>query len=90
MKKHLLIKAFKYVIFHTLQCRLIVSQMSNTRCEILPWILLPVTIATILSFVLPEMDLKSMYFVSILSLLAHIHYGTCVVCLHFFYVIGIL
>ncbi|KAF7393022.1 hypothetical protein HZH68_010016 [Vespula germanica] len=72
--------------FSNICCRLIVSQMSNTRCEILPWILLPVTIATILSFVLPEMDLKSMYFVSILSLLAHIHYGTCVVrqmCRHF-------
>ncbi|XP_015191146.1 PREDICTED: ethanolaminephosphotransferase 1-like [Polistes dominula] len=73
-------------IFSNICCRLIVSQMSNTRCEILPWILLPVTVAAILSFVLPEMNLKSMYFVAIFSLLAHIHYGTCVVrqmCRHF-------
>lgn len=73
-------------IFSNICCRLIVSQMSNTRCEILPWILFPVTVAAILSFVSPEMDLQSMYFVSILSLLAHIHYGTCVVrqmCRHF-------
>lgn len=73
-------------IFSNICCRLIVSQMSNTRCEILPWILLPVTLAAILSFIMPEMDLESMYFVSIVSLLAHIHYGTCVVrqmCRHF-------
>ena len=62
-----------------LQCRLIVAQMSNTRCEILPWILLPVAAAAVLSFILPNIDLESMYFISAISLAAHIHYGTCVV-----------
>jgi len=62
-----------------LQCRLIVSQMSNTRCEILPWLLLPIAIAAIFSFILPSVDLEIMYLVSIVALLAHIHYGTCVV-----------
>lgn len=73
-------------IFSNISCQLIVSQMSNTRCEILPLILLPVAIAAIISFILPSIDLESMYLVSIVALLAHIHYGACVVrqmCRHF-------
>lgn len=61
------------------QCRLIVSQMSNTRCEVLPWILLPVAAAATFSYVLPSYELEIMYFVAIFALAAHIHYGTCVV-----------
>lgn len=60
--------------------------MSNTRCEALPWILIPLAAAALLSFVLPSIDLQFMYFVSFLALVAHIHYGTCVVrqmCWHF-------
>lgn len=53
--------------------------MSNTRCEVLPWILLPLGIATIFSFILPNIDLESMYLVSIVALISHIHYGACVV-----------
>ncbi|XP_066592681.1 ethanolaminephosphotransferase 1-like [Prorops nasuta] len=73
-------------IFSNICCRLIVSQMSNTRCEVLPWILFPVIVATILSFIMPSLDLFVMYAVSILALVSHIHYGTCVVrqmCRHF-------
>lgn len=55
--------------------------MSNTRCEVLPWILLPVAVAAIFSFILPSVDLESMYLVSVVALLAHIHYGACVVSL---------
>lgn len=68
-------------ILTMLQCRLIVSQMSNTRCEILPWILLPIAVAAVFSFILPSIDLEIMYLVSIVALMAHIHYGTCVVSL---------
>jgi len=53
--------------------------MSNTRCEILPWILLPVAVAAIFSFILPDVDLECMYLVSAVALVAHIHYGACVV-----------
>jgi len=53
--------------------------MSNTRCEILPWILLPVAVAAIFSFILPSVDLECMYLVSAVALVAHIHYGACVV-----------
>ncbi|XP_024869394.1 ethanolaminephosphotransferase 1-like [Temnothorax curvispinosus] len=73
-------------IFSNICCRLIVSQMSNTRCEVLPWILLPIAVAAVFSFILPSVDLEFMYLVSIVALLAHIHYGTCVVrqmCRHF-------
>ncbi|CAK9818620.1 Ethanolaminephosphotransferase 1 [Anthophora quadrimaculata] len=73
-------------IFSNICCRLIVSQMSNTTCELLSWVLLPVAVAAIFSFVLPTTDLVFTYIVAIIALLAHIHYGTCVVrqmCRHF-------
>lgn len=73
-------------IFSNICCRLIVSQMSSTRCEILPWILLPITLAILLSSILPSIDLGVMYLVSAMALAAHIHFGTCVVrqmCRHF-------
>jgi len=55
--------------------------MSNTRCEILPWLLLPIAVAAVFSFILPSIDLEIMYLVSVVALVAHIHYGTCVVSL---------
>ncbi|XP_015520663.1 ethanolaminephosphotransferase 1 isoform X1 [Neodiprion pinetum] len=73
-------------IFSNICCRLIVSQMSNTRCEIFPWILIPVAGAVACSFMVPSIELEIMYLVSIFALVAHIHYGTCVVrqmCHHF-------
>ncbi|XP_012273666.1 ethanolaminephosphotransferase 1 [Orussus abietinus] len=73
-------------VFSNICCRLIVSQMSNTRCEILPWILLLVAGAAVFSVILPSYNVKTMYFVSALALAAHVHYGTCVVrqmCRHF-------
>ncbi|KAK0181669.1 hypothetical protein PV327_003934 [Microctonus hyperodae] len=73
-------------IFSNICCRLIVSQMSNIRCEILPWILFPVAGAALFSHILPQYDLQTMYIVAIVALAAHIHYGTCVVrqmCYHF-------
>ncbi|XP_046416557.1 ethanolaminephosphotransferase 1-like isoform X1 [Neodiprion fabricii] len=73
-------------IFSNICCRLIVSQMSNTRCEIFPWILIPVAGAVACSFMVPSIELEIMYLVSIFALVAHIHYGTCVVrqmCRHF-------
>ncbi|XP_012257920.1 ethanolaminephosphotransferase 1-like [Athalia rosae] len=73
-------------IFSNICCRLIVSQMSNTRCEVLPLILVPVAGAVAFSFMVPSLEIETMYLVAILSLLAHIHYGACVVrqmCHHF-------
>lgn len=45
----------------------------------LSWILFPVAVAAAFSFILPSTDLVVTYIVAILALLAHIHYGTCVV-----------
>ncbi|KAJ8669853.1 hypothetical protein QAD02_001112 [Eretmocerus hayati] len=73
-------------IFSNICNRLIVSQMSNTRCEVLPWILFPVVAAALLAFLVPAIDLLLMYLLGAFTLLAHIHYGTCVVrqmCRHF-------
>lgn len=53
--------------------------MSNTRCEIFPWILVPVAGAVAFSFMVPSLEIQTMYLVSILALVAHIHYGACVV-----------
>lgn len=53
--------------------------MSNTRCEILPRILIPVTCAVAISFMVPTLEVPILYLVAILALLAHVHYGACVV-----------
>lgn len=53
--------------------------MSNTRCELLSWILLPIAVVAVFSFILPNIDLVFTYILAIIALLAHIHYGTCVV-----------
>lgn len=65
--------------FFFIQCRLIVSQMSNTRCEILPWILLPVSAAALLSQIAPNYDRETMYLLAIIAVGAHVHYGACIV-----------
>ncbi|XP_058801369.1 ethanolaminephosphotransferase 1-like [Phymastichus coffea] len=73
-------------MYSNICCRLIVAQMSNTRCEIFSWILFPAAGTALLVFIFPSLDLKLMYLLAIGALLAHIHYGTCVVrqmCRHF-------
>ncbi|XP_014230507.1 ethanolaminephosphotransferase 1-like [Trichogramma pretiosum] len=73
-------------IFSNICCRLIVSQMSNTRCEIVPWILFPAAGAAIMAWAVPNLDLILMYLLAAVALVSHVHYGTCVVrqmCRHF-------
>ncbi|XP_034942727.1 ethanolaminephosphotransferase 1-like [Chelonus insularis] len=73
-------------IFSNICCRLIVSQMSNTRCEIFPLIILPIAGAALISHILPQFELEVMYLMAMFAFVAHIHYGTCVVrqmCHHF-------
>ncbi|GLH04135.1 LOW QUALITY PROTEIN: Uncharacterized protein GBIM_09913 [Gryllus bimaculatus] len=71
-------------------CRLIVSQMSSTRCEIVNWLLVPMAVTVVLSISLPStapyLELALLYILTTLATIAHIHYGTCVVrqmCKHF-------
>lgn len=73
-------------IFSNICCRLIIAQMSNTRCQIFNWMLIPFSIVILVSILVPSLELFLLYIVLIISLIYHVHYGTCVVkqmCDHF-------
>lgn len=73
-------------IFSNTCCRLIIAQMSNTRCQIFNWMLIPFSIFILVSILVPSLELFLLYIVLIISLIYHVHYGTCVVkqmCDHF-------
>lgn len=55
--------------------------MSNTRCEIFNWLLVPTAITAFLSLVTKnsELEVGLTYALCVLSTLAHIRYGTCLV-----------
>lgn len=55
--------------------------MSNTRCEIFNWLLVPTAITVLLSLTVKnaELELGFTYALCVLTTLAHIHYGTCLV-----------
>ncbi|KAL5282044.1 EPT1.2 family protein [Megaselia abdita] len=73
-------------IFSNISCRLIVSQMSNTRCDSYHW-MLPVYSATILiALCIPQLERLLLYMLCLATTLSHWHYGTRVVqvmCVHF-------
>jgi ethanolaminephosphotransferase len=73
-------------IFSNISCRLIVAQMSNTRCESMNWITPYLALAFIGSILMPRLERIFLYGMLILSSLTHWHYGTAVVqqlCEHF-------
>jgi len=76
-------------IFSNIACRLIVSQMTNTRCETFNFLLLPYLILATLFLTIRNLgvwELYSLRAVAAFVTLAHIHYGCCVVrqmCDHF-------
>ncbi|CAF4873669.1 unnamed protein product [Pieris macdunnoughi] len=73
-------------LFSNVACRLIVSQMSNQRCDAINWLLWPLTGSVIASIVFPGYDLAIFYALTLLVIVAHVHYGACVVrqmCDHF-------
>ncbi|CAH0717956.1 unnamed protein product, partial [Brenthis ino] len=73
-------------LFSNVACRLIVSQMSNQRCEALNWQLAPLCAAAAAAAALPALELPLFYAAAAASVCAHLHYGTCVVrqmCDHF-------
>ncbi|KFM77850.1 Ethanolaminephosphotransferase 1, partial [Stegodyphus mimosarum] len=80
---------FVGTVFSNIACRLIVSQMSSTRCEAFNWLFYPIGLALIFIFSCSHQS-KTEVFIAwalfILSVVAHIHYGVCVVqqmCRHF-------
>lgn len=77
------------LFFSTNQCRLIVDQMSSTRCQTINWTVWSVAVAFVIALVV-----RPAYAVEVLLLrgltafvvIGHLHYGICVVrqlCDHF-------
>lgn len=70
---------YHFILFVLLQCRLIVAQMSSTRCEGFHW-MTPIYIATvIISLYVPLLERPLLYLLLIATTLSHWHYGTRVV-----------
>ncbi|KAJ6661139.1 hypothetical protein lerEdw1_015275, partial [Lerista edwardsae] len=67
--------------FANISCRLIVCQMSSTRCQPLNWMLLPLALVVLVatSGLMPESETFLLYLLTSLITLAHIHYGVGVV-----------
>uniref|UniRef100_A0A7N8YM03 Ethanolaminephosphotransferase 1 n=1 Tax=Mastacembelus armatus TaxID=205130 RepID=A0A7N8YM03_9TELE len=66
--------------FANVTCKLIVCQMSNTRCQALSWLLLPMSVVVLLAVtkvVTNETLLLHLWTAAVM--LAHIHYGVSVV-----------
>ncbi|XP_037297267.1 ethanolaminephosphotransferase 1 [Manduca sexta] len=73
-------------LFSNVACRLIVAQMSNQRCEAVCWLSWPLAGAALMSLALPHYEPTVFYAITTLCVLAHVHYGSCVVrqmCDHF-------
>ena len=70
-------------VFANLACRLIVSQMSDTRCELINNMLWPLLAAVCTSLLIPglpkEAELAVLYILAIIVTAMHLHYGVCVV-----------
>ncbi|BES99739.1 CDP-alcohol phosphatidyltransferase [Nesidiocoris tenuis] len=66
-------------VFSNITCRLVVSQMSGTRCRTTNGLIAPVIGAAILSFCFPMFEVPLLYGLLILTTWAHAHYGICVV-----------
>ncbi|MGH0166614.1 UNVERIFIED_CONTAM: hypothetical protein FKN15_051354, partial [Acipenser sinensis] len=67
--------------FANITCKLIVCQMSKTRCQPLSWLLLPMALVVlvILSGLAQHYETLILYIWTAAVALAHIHYGVCVV-----------
>lgn len=70
------------IVFSNICCQLIVAQMSNTRCEIFNWLLVPVGVVVAAALMIPSslnLELPLLYFLTAFTFLAHVHYGCCLV-----------
>ncbi|KAK3518716.1 hypothetical protein QTP70_008918 [Hemibagrus guttatus] len=67
--------------FANVTCKLIVCQMSNTRCQPLSWLLVPMALVVLLviSGVVQQSETVLLYVWTAVVILAHIHYGFSVV-----------
>jgi len=58
--------------------------MSSARCELLNWLILPTGVVAAVSLMLPSTtgasaELGMLYALALITSVAHVHYGTCVV-----------
>ncbi|KAK4036833.1 ethanolaminephosphotransferase 1 [Daphnia magna] len=70
------------IVFSNICCQLIVAQMSNTRCELFSWLLLPVGAIVAAALMLPSslhLELPLLYGLTAFTFFAHVHYGVCLV-----------
>lgn len=83
VKTNSVCEIFACVCVIALQCKLIVCQMSNTRCQPLTWLLLPMAlvVALAVSGVVAN-EVLLLYLWTAAVVLAHIHYGVSVVRAH--------
>ncbi|KAG9468511.1 hypothetical protein GDO78_022565, partial [Eleutherodactylus coqui] len=67
--------------FANITCQLIVCQMSNTRCQPLSWLLVPLTLVVlvVVSGFAPDMEALLLVLLTTLVTIAHLHYGVRVV-----------
>ncbi|XP_018430337.1 PREDICTED: ethanolaminephosphotransferase 1 [Nanorana parkeri] len=77
-------RLFYYMVgttFANITCKLIVCQMSNTRCQPLSWLLIPLTLVVlaVVSGFANENEALLLVLLTVLVTIAHIHYGVSVV-----------
>jgi len=76
-------------IFSQIACRLIINQMSSTRCQAFNWFLYPLTAVTVLCLnvkTFADHELEILRALTVFFILAHIHYGVSItrqLCAHF-------
>ena len=70
-------------LYANMSCRLIVAQMTNTRCELVNVLIYPLALAVAVSLLVPgfprEAELAVVYLLTAGLTLAHLHYAVCVV-----------
>lgn len=74
------------IVFSNITCRLIISQMSSTKCDRFNFLFLPLLAAMGISFLYPPLEGTALWVYFIIAFLVHLHFGVSVVnelCDHF-------
>jgi len=70
-------------LYANMSCRLIIAQLTTTRCELVNWLLWPTAAAAAVSLLAPgvtaTMEMAMVYALLLLVTLVHLHYVICVV-----------
>jgi len=70
-------------LYANMSCRLIIAQLTSTRCELFNWLLAPMAVTAVVVTLVPgvsaNVELGGVYFLTALVCLVHLHYVTCVV-----------